>query len=96
MNRTYGIALGVSLIVVGFVMLMVGVVIGSPDSVPAAPVTLAPTTVAEDDGGWDCRTMGNRVCGLPGTDVTYTYLVCHDTTGRPLIVVAAPEQCLAR
>lgn len=25
--------------------------------------TVPSATVQEDDPGWDCRTMGNRVCG---------------------------------
>src|SRR6476620_2417059 len=31
---------------------------------PQAPVVDTTTTVLEDDPAWDCRTMGNRVCGV--------------------------------
>ncbi|MFB8025929.1 MULTISPECIES: hypothetical protein [unclassified Streptomyces] len=39
-----------------------------PDDVPARPVTVSVpggSRIEEDDPGWDCSTMGNRVCGMP-------------------------------
>jgi hypothetical protein len=39
--------------------------IGSQTTI--VPGTLAPDRIEEDEPGWDCRTMGNRLCG-PITD----------------------------
>ncbi len=30
----------------------------------------APVRIEEDQPGWDCHTMGNRVCGAPAEDPT--------------------------
>jgi len=39
---------------------------GLPKSVFTTPVfDNTPSMVQEDDPGWDCATMGNRVCGTP-------------------------------
>jgi len=32
-------------------------------TVPAAPVTSSPVQIFDDEPGWNCLTMGNRVCG---------------------------------
>lgn len=41
--------------------------------------THATQQIREDDPRWDCRTMGNRICGLSytGTD----YVIHYDTQG---------------
>lgn len=82
-----GLALGMPL----------GLAIASPkdhSTAPSAmttPTTTVQTTIAEDDPAWDCRTMGNRVCGpftpTPG---------CWDEHGKlvglwPCHVVVDPE-----
>ncbi|AER48977.1 hypothetical protein SEA_DONNY_65 [Mycobacterium phage Donny] len=57
----------------------------------ATPTSTVQTTISEDDPAWDCRTMGNRVCGpetaTPG---------CWDEHGKlvgiwPCHVVVDPE-----
>ncbi|CAA0136346.1 Uncharacterised protein [Mycolicibacterium vanbaalenii] len=44
-----------------------GLVLGAAFGVPAGGVLVASAQAApvvqEDDPGWDCRTMGDRVCG---------------------------------
>jgi hypothetical protein len=35
--------------------------------VPKATEKVAPRKIQEDDPGWDCRTMGNRICGPKGS-----------------------------
>ncbi|AGT12798.1 hypothetical protein PHELEMICH_61 [Mycobacterium phage Phelemich] len=35
----------------------------APSSAYTTPTTVVQTTINEDDPAWDCRTMGNRVCG---------------------------------
>lgn len=61
--------------------LAVGIVRGPAHKAPAAsaPVetttTTAPARIEEDSPGWDCATMGNRVCG-PGAVPLSTY--CQD------------------
>jgi hypothetical protein len=42
-------------------------VIGLMSGPPPQTVDQSPSvTVQEDDPGWDCLTMGNRICGDPG------------------------------
>lgn len=41
--------------------LFVGVLLGIPAGAAIAPAESAP--IQEDDPGWDCRSMGDRVCG---------------------------------
>jgi len=38
-----------------------------------------------DDPRWDCRTMGNRTCGVPGPGGEI-FLVHHDDNGEPVLV----------
>lgn len=57
-------------VVVASVALMIGLFVGSagmmllaPDPAPLPGIAPGSFTVQEDDPGWDCRTMGNRMCG---------------------------------
>lgn len=71
----------------------------SPMSADASTAPMAPDSapvITEDMPGWDCRTMGNRVCGVSGVDGAHVYLVCHDVSGHAVTVVGAPEQCEER
>jgi len=43
-------------------------------------VATAATAVEEDEPGWDCRTMGNHVCGVIGVDDT-PFNVHYDASG---------------
>ena len=48
------------------ITLTVGVLISAAIGVPLAGPTIAishATAIQEDDPGWDCRTMGDRICG---------------------------------
>lgn len=44
-------------------------------SAPGSPA-LSPSAITEDGPGWDCRTMGNRICGTPTAPATPTF-DCH-------------------
>ena len=51
---------------------------------PADEPSPADAVIEEDDPRWDCRTMGNRICG---TDIAGTrYLVEFDEDGQPIAV----------
>lgn len=39
-----------------------------PASAPATVPTAAPERITEDDPRWDCRTMGNHICGPRNTE----------------------------
>lgn len=43
-----------------------------------------PKVIHEDDPRWDCRTMGNRVCGVRTDGVLY--LIKHTRNGKPYLV----------
>lgn len=61
-----------------------------------APVeghAVAEPVIAEDDPGWTCDTMGNRVCGVPDSQGT-NFLICHDPAGYPIRVVLTPDACI--
>jgi len=63
----------------------------TPAPVPAAEPTTEPEVVQEDDPRWDCRSMGNRTCGVTmgGAD----YLITFDEAGDPIRIeyAGAPE-----
>ena len=42
-------------------LFMAAVIAMAPQS--QAPVDTTTVTIEEDESGWDCRTMGNMVCG---------------------------------
>lgn len=57
-------------VAVAFSGLAVGLLLGSglmlllaPSVEPVPGVAPAVVQLQEDDPGWDCRTMGNRMCG---------------------------------
>src|SRR5687767_11555518 len=56
--------------------------------VPAPPVE----DIQEDDPRWDCERMGDRGCGVLGTN-GLTYVICHDEQARPVLVVAYGTLC---
>lgn len=64
-----------------------------PPVVTPEPTTDTPAPIAEDDPGWRCDTMGNRVCGVPNGNGQFV-LVCHDVTGYPIRVVYDPFTCV--
>jgi hypothetical protein len=64
----------------------------APTEVTRVPTTETPAPIAEDDPGWRCDTMGNRVCGVPDGYGQFV-LVCHDVTGYPIRVVYDPNSC---
>jgi hypothetical protein len=64
----------------------------TPETTTPTPETTTPAPVAEDDPGWRCDTMGNRVCGVPDAYGTFV-LICHDVTGYPIRVVYDPTTC---
>lgn len=43
-----------------------------------------PDAIHEDDPRWDCRTMGNRTCGVQIEDAWY--VVTFDDAGKPLTI----------
>jgi hypothetical protein len=45
-------------------LLVAAVIAMSPQNSPAAPADTDTTVIYEDDPRWDCRTMGNRECGV--------------------------------
>lgn len=51
------------------------------------PVVLPPDPlhIGEEDEGWDCRLMGNRTCGVLGSD-GWWYNVVFDESGFPVDV----------
>jgi hypothetical protein len=53
-------------------------VIGPPQTVDQLPPSV---TVQEDDPGWDCFTMGNRICGDPGQVHAVDAWQAWDTAG---------------
>lgn len=64
-----------------------------PTEVAPVPTTETPAPIAEDDPGWRCDTMGNRVCGVPDGYDGFV-LICHDVTGYPVRVVYDPNTCV--
>lgn len=75
----------------------------TPDATPSPSTTVAPAPaglydpnvdikrpVSEDDPSWDCRTMGNQMCGTKidptpnnGKDDGIWYTVTFDDAGKP-------------
>lgn len=60
----------------------------------ALVITLCPSTIQEDDPGWDCTMMGDRVCG-PGNS-NGVPAACYDEGGVivalwPCHVVVNPD-----
>jgi len=52
-------------------------VIGLVASALTIGATLASSAqISEDDPRWDCRTMGNHICGTPSGNVLYVEIGC--------------------
>lgn len=49
-----------------------------------------PERIYEDDPRWDCRTMGNRGCGVQDSSGAWLVVV-HDAAGYPTHVVTRQE-----
>lgn len=65
----------------------VGLVVG------AAPVGAVPGVIAEDESGWDCRTMGNRVCGPDNAQGVIAGQYGPDALIIPWPAATVPEWC---
>lgn len=48
---------------------VVAMVLASPDTDGSTGRMAGPVSITEDSPAWDCRTMGNRICG-PLSDET--------------------------
>lgn len=58
---------GIALIVVMTVALLLGLLIPWDSILPWSTAHPSPahSVIHEDDPGWDCATMGNKICGPP-------------------------------
>ena len=73
----------------------------APERVETTATTMAPPagapqasqTPQEDEDGWDCRLVGNRVCGVPD-EAGMIHLVCHNSAGMPVRIVADARNCV--
>ncbi len=68
-----------------------GAEVSDPMVVPATPtpkrngaVVVSPDDLSEDSAAWDCRTMGNRECGVLVVDTWY--VVTFDGRGEPVAI----------
>lgn len=61
-------------------------------SIITSTSTPEPEIIQEDDPRFDCRVMGNRVCGVRDEAGTL-HLVCHNANGMPVLIVSDPRNC---
>lgn len=96
-SRLLRMMLSVLFFLAGFIVTTAIIVRLVPAPVEGHAVSLVsqetPAPIAEDDPGWRCDTMGNRVCGVPNGNGQFV-LVCHDVTGYPIRVVYDPFACV--
>jgi hypothetical protein len=59
---------------------LTGAGVAHADARPLAPKPI----ISEDDPRWDCRTMGNRQCGVR-VEGTW-YVIAFDRSGKPVSV----------
>ena len=61
-------------------------------SIITSTSTPEPEVIQEDDPRFDCRVMGNRVCGVPD-EAGKLHLVCHNINGMPVRIIADALNC---